>query len=343
MKAIKIVDVKKVEVRAVPDLAPNGRDVLIQVKASGICGSDLMFFRNGGFIGDQGTSTKTPGHEFCGVVVDPGASRTLKKGDRVVIMELNPCGECDLCKAGRINLCMQTLLVSYGCNENGFDGGMAEYCLVRPDMVVKIPDSLSDIQGALVEPAAIAMHAVLRSEVDAKSKVLVTGAGPIGLLCAAVARAMGAAQIVMTEISADRIKFARECNYADAVLNGADADLKDKLLEISGGSFSHVLECTGVGAVAAVAMDLLGWAGHFQMVAIHGSFELNMETTSMKEIDVRGGFYFEPEGFQKVIDLMAAGRLNLDKLVTRVAKLEEAQSCFESLDAGSDAKIVFVP
>ncbi|MGE4272532.1 MAG: zinc-binding dehydrogenase [Desulfitobacterium sp.] len=344
MRALKITGPQKIEVKEVVTPVVDGKNVLIKVNAVGICGSDLNFFRKG-HVGAEGC-TSTPGHEFCGTVVDPGANQELKVGDRVVVMEINPCGGCEFCKAGRENLCMNTLLNAYGSGAgNGPDGGMAEYALIRPDMVIKLPDNINDIEASLIEPASIAMHGILRANANRDSRVLITGCGPIGLLCAAICQAMGVAQIVMTEVNEERIRFAQESGYADKILNGAEPALKDELKAMSEGGFTHVFECTGVEPVAAMAMSTLRNAGHFQIVAMHGNLTISMVMISLKEIDIRGGLYFLPEDFQRVIDLMAQGKLKVEQLATRIATFEEAQACFEDLTSGktNNAKIVLRP
>ena len=158
----------------------DGEKVIIKVSGVGICGSDLHAWDHGGMVG------LIMGHELGGTVVDPGALKdSLKVGDRVTALPANPCGQCDPCKSGKPNLCVNMLAAAPGLTA---PGAYAQFFASRPDMVRKLPDTVSDVEAALIEPTAVALHAIRLAGLKPGDKVLVTGGGIIGLLSAAWAR-----------------------------------------------------------------------------------------------------------------------------------------------------------
>ena len=176
MKAVKIEGSKKLAVVDSPVPQADGTKVVIKITTVGICGSDLHIWDNGDRVG------LIMGHEFCGTVVDPGSREDLKVGDRVTALPLNPCGECPICKDPRFHTCMNSL--KNGSPGVTSAGAYAEYFASRPDMVRKLSDTISDVEAAMIEPAAGTLHAVNLAQVKTGEKVLVIGGGVIGMLTA---------------------------------------------------------------------------------------------------------------------------------------------------------------
>jgi 2-desacetyl-2-hydroxyethyl bacteriochlorophyllide A dehydrogenase len=334
MKALVITAVKKIELVELEDLKPQSEKVLIKVAYAGICGSDIGAWNRGDPAGGGAC-----GHEFSGVVVDPGSSKTLKAGDPVTAMELTPCLTCDICLRGDINVCKKVMADSPGLTAGG---GMADYVLVRSDMVRKLPDGVDLLLGAMTEPAAVSMHAVRRAQVKKGSRVLILGAGPIGMFAAAASRALEAEYIVITEINKNRIAFAEKIGYADRLLNAEDSDFIDQLKAGAGEKgFDAVIDCSGSGNTDV--LKLLRPRGIFMVVAMHPDLHLSRVPIGMNEYDIQGSFFFLPEDFDSTLQLMASGKLDLRSLATKVAEHSEVQSCFEELASGNspNMKILF--
>jgi 2-desacetyl-2-hydroxyethyl bacteriochlorophyllide A dehydrogenase len=280
------------------------------------------------------------GHEFSGVVVDPGKATNLKAGDRVTAMEINPCGECEFCRAGRPGLCPKVFADSPGFYANG---GMADYVLVRPDMVRKLPDNVDYISGAMIEPAAVAMHAVQRSGVTTPTKVFVRGAGPIGMFTAACAKALGAAFTAIVEINPDRLALAKSFGCADAVLDAAAPDLKEQVLALTSGAGFDILADASGAVTTDETLALLKTGGTYVEIGMHGEMTISKRTLGLKEYRIMGSILFSPPDFDLVIELMGAGKLNISKMATRITDFSEAQACFEELAFGrsKNMKILF--
>ena len=334
MFAVKIKGEKQLEVveDVVPVLEPG--KVLIKVLAVGICGSDLHFWK-------RGFPTITYGHEFCGEIVDPGDCTEWQIGDRVGVIELAPCLDCAACRDGCVNLCQNQQVV--GVN---VDGGACEYFAARADMIRKLPDAISNVEGAMIEPVAVSMHGARLAGVKEGSRVLVTGAGPIGTFAAACAKALGAGLVVVTEVNEKKLDFVRDAAYVDVALDGNDPELEQKLKEVSEGGFDIALECTGITPVVNTAMAALRHRGHLQLLGIGKHlFELDLGPFLFKEASIRTSWYFQPEDYDLVIEMLADKRLQLMDAVTVGGKLADAQQYFELLASGTtrDIKIVLQP
>jgi L-iditol 2-dehydrogenase len=334
MRALKVTAQKKIELVELEDLKPQSEKTLIKVSYAGICGSDLGAWERGDSAGGGAC-----GHEFSGVVVDPGASKTLKAGDPVTAMEISPCLTCDRCLAGDVNVCSMVMADSPGLSTSG---GMADYVLVRPDMVRRLPDGVDQLLGALTEPAAVSMHAARRAGIKKGSRVLILGAGPIGVFAAAAARALEAEYIAITEVNENRIAFVRKAGYVDLVLNAGDPGFIDQLKNAAGKKgFDAVLDCSGFGNTDV--LKLLRPRGIFMVVALHPDLQLSRVPLGMNEYNIQGSFFFLPEDFELTLQLMASGKLDLRIFATKVAELGEVQSCFEELASGKteNMKILF--
>jgi threonine dehydrogenase-like Zn-dependent dehydrogenase len=335
MKALVVTAKRNIECKQIDDPQPNREKVLIKVAYAGICGSDLNYYW------EEGVSAGACGHEFSGVVVDPGSSKNLKAGDKVTAMEISPCLKCDLCAAGDVNVCKMVMADSPGISA---PGGMAEYVLVRPDMVRKLPDKVDEILGAMTEPAAVSMHAVRRGGVGKGSRVLILGAGPIGVFAAAAAKAFEAEHIVITEINEKRFAFAEESGYAHVVLKTDVPDFMNQLKANAGpDGFDAIVDCAGSGS--AEVIRLLRPRGRYMAVCTHGEVILDRVSLGLNEYDIQGSFFFLPEDFDLVLEMMNSGKLDIRKLCTKIADFSEAQACFENLASGKSGnmKILFKP
>ena len=198
MQAVSIEGKKQLKVVETETPKSDGNKVIVEVAKVGICGSDLAF------VGKRRPYRLIMGHEFCGKVVDPGALKdTLKPGDRVTVLPLNPCGKCVNCKQGKVNLCINGLAASPGLTA---PGAYAQYYAARPDMVRALPDEVSDAEATMIEPTAVALRAVHHAGVKPGDKVLVTGWRNYWIFSVLWARIAGASYIALTEANPKRAK-----------------------------------------------------------------------------------------------------------------------------------------
>jgi threonine dehydrogenase-like Zn-dependent dehydrogenase len=234
---------------------------LIKVSYAGICGSDVLMYAVDSTVGT------VIGHEFSGVVVDPGTSG-LKPGDKVIAPETNPCGKCEYCLSGRDYLCPSLLSDSPGISRPGAYG---EYIQVRADLLIKVPDDYDMKLGALVEPIAISLHAVNQMGLPKNKKVLIWGNGPVGAYAAFVAKRKLDCEVYMVGRNQPRVDFCNKLPYVDKCFSMKDPDFDAKLEAVAPGGFEYALDCVlAPGGMDQVLTKLKGGA-HLSLVGAHSS------------------------------------------------------------------------
>ncbi|MGG1292368.1 2,3-butanediol dehydrogenase [Bacillus smithii] len=336
MKGARWHNVRDIRVEEVEEPKVEKGKVKIQVEWAGICGSDLHEYVAGPIF----IPVKEPhpiskdvapiimGHEFSGRVVEVGEGVTkVKVGDPVVVEPILRCGKCPACKQGKYNLCEN--LGFHGLAGGG--GGFSEYTVVDEYMVHKMPEGLSFEQGALVEPAAVALHAVRSSKIKAGDKAAVFGTGPIGLLVIEALKAAGASEIYAVEVSEERLQKALELG-ATAGINPKNEDPVQKLLELTDGGVDVSFEVTGVPAVLQQAVDSTAFEGETVIVSIWEK-EANLLPNNivLKERNVKGVIAYR-DIFPAVMNLMKQGYFPAEKLVTKKIKLDQiVEEGFEKL------------
>lgn len=334
MKALTLVDVKKFQIieKDIPTATNN--KVVIKVSKAGICGSDIhMVWATGYGAGNNFVI----GHEFCGVISDAGNSNTFKVGDRVVAMEIDSCLNCDYCNNGYENICNHVLDGGPGI---GTDGGYGQYVAVREDMVRHIPDSISDVSAAMVEPAAISLHGVNLADVGNGTNVLIIGAGSIGLFAAACAHAKGAI-VTISEANAERVKIARNSGFVDNALNALDDNMLENLKQIAPFGFDAVIECSGNKTASTIGLNNLRKGGHMVLIAYGEQPDINILNFVNNEYHLSGSVFFTREEFEDVIRLMADGKINLEPFA-KVIRMEDVQETLENLEKGIENSIKYV-
>ncbi|GAA1946844.1 NAD(P)-dependent alcohol dehydrogenase [Amycolatopsis minnesotensis] len=302
------------EERAVPE--PGPREVLIRVGAVGTCGSDVHYYEHGR-IGDH--VVRAPlvlGHEPSGVVVARGAeARTLDIGTRVAIEPGVPCSVCAQCKAGRYNLCPDMRF--FGTPP--IDGAFCEYVVLREDFAHPVPDSISDEAAGLLEPLSVGVWACRKGGVGPGSRVLITGAGPIGLVAAQTARAFGASEVVVTDVNAQRLAVASELGATGTV------DVSAQTLADSGFEPDVLLECSGVPAAAGQGIRQVGRAGRVVLVGMGGDeIPLPLAHVQSCELELTGTFRYA-NTWPTAIALAGTGEILLDRLITHRFGLDEVE------------------
>ncbi|HEY0213977.1 MAG TPA: 2,3-butanediol dehydrogenase [Paenirhodobacter sp.] len=327
MKAARWHNAKDIRVDDIPEPQVAAGKVKVRVKWTGICGSDLHEYLAGPIFvpvaaphpvsGD--VAPIVMGHEFSGEVAEIGEGVTkVKVGDRVVIEPILACGKCEACKRGKYNICEN--LGFHGLSGEG--GGFAPYTVVGERWVHKMPEGLSFEQGALVEPAAVALHAVRISALRAGGTAAVFGAGPIGLLLVEALKAAGASKIFVVELSEQRGAKAKELG-AYEVINPKDTDAAARLREVTGGGVDVAFEVTGVPMVLQQCIDAVKFEGQVMIVSIwekDAPFQPN--TVVLKERNLQGTIAYR-DIFPAVMELMQRGFFPADKLVTKRIKLDD--------------------
>ncbi len=332
MRAVKLTAARKLEPVEVVEPGTGENNVIMDVSACGVCGSDLHYWEMG--TGMDGKPGLIPGHEFCGTVSDPGPRGDLQPGDRVTYIPLNPCGVCPTCQKGLFHICQKAF--TRPIPGNNAPGAFAEKVAGRADMVRKLPDSLSDEAACLVEPASVALHAVRQAGFRVGDNVLVTGGGTIGLLSAAWAKIAGAGLVGLCEVNPHRLEYAGNWQYVHEVFDGRDEKLRKKLKQVSDGGFDAVVETSAVDAGLFTAMSALKPGGTVVLAGIN--FSAQSVSTLMftsKELVQRGSMAYAIEEFDTSLAFMADKRLDPADMVNCRPGFSELQETFELLHAGA--------
>jgi len=327
----------RLENRPIP--TPKDDEVLLRMSAVGICGSDVHYLVNGA-IGDF--IVKAPmviGHEAAGIVTKVGSKvTTLKIGDRVAVEPGVPCRYCNQCKTGKYNLCKDVVF----CATPPYDGNLCRYFTHAADFCFKLPDHVSLEEGALLEPLSVGVQACRRAGVTLGSKVLICGAGPIGLVSMFVARSMGASKIIVTDIAQNRLDVAKSLG-ADHVLkvelDSQPKDLAKKVEEILGSMPNITIECSGAESSIKLAILATESGGCVLLVGLGPpEVKVPMVNAACREVDIRGVFRYA-NCYADALALVASGSIDVKKLITHNYKLEETLEAFETARTGAGGAI----
>jgi len=320
-----------------PDPTPGPREVVLRVERCGICGSDLEMTSGKGAGIEPGC---TLGHEFAGEVVALGAGvRNLQIGSRVTAMPFDGCGVCDRCTAGRPNHCRAFRV--HGCGGRG--GGYAEYSLAGARHCIELPDSLDFVDGALIEPLAVALHGARMAGALAGKRVLVLGAGPIGLAATWWARRLGAARIATAAATGRRRSLAHQLG-ADSFVAGGD-HAADAVIEALGGPAEIVLECAGK---PGLLNDAVQHAGLDAMIIVMGycvTPDMFFQPPAIRqEVTLRFAKMYTHADFADTVAALASSNFEPRAMVTRTISLDAVPAEFERLRTDrSDCKVMIAP
>ena len=282
------------------------------------------------------------GHESAGTVVEVGSDvKSLKKGDRVAMEPGIPCRHCVRCKEGKYNLCPDMAFAA----TPPYDGTLAKYYVLPADFCYKLPENMSLEEGALMEPLSVAVHITKQSGLKQGDTVVVFGAGPVGLLCCAVAKALGAKKVIAVDINTERLEFAK--SFA------ADASFVPEKISAAENA-QRLRDENGLPAGADVAIDASGAEPSVQ-TAIHtlrmgGSYvqggmgrdEITFPILAActKELTISGSFRYGPGDYQTAVDLTSSGKIDVKKLISRKVSFDDAEQAFEDVKAGKAIKVL---
>jgi L-iditol 2-dehydrogenase len=301
------IDTTVVEERPVPALAAH--EVLVEVRAVGVCGSDVHWYRDGRIGSTRVEEPLVLGHEASGVVVALGADVSPDRlGARVALEPGVPCGRCEQCRAGRYNLCPRVRFFA----TPPIDGAFATHVVIASDFAHDVPDALDDDEAALIEPLAVALWAVRKAGVGIGDRVLVSGAGPVGLLVLQVALVEGA-DVCVSDVSAERLAVAADLGASRIVDPRTDPLPTDR---------TALIECSGVPSAIRAGIAALAPAGRAVLVgmASDGDVTLPLDVIQSREIVLTGTFRYANQ-YPDAIALAASGRVDLRRLVTSVHPL----------------------
>ena len=333
MKCVSISGVKsfKLEERSCPEKRKD--KVVFKVNKCGICGSDLHYFVNGEPNG------LVMGHEFSGVIVDPGDRSDLKVGDRITALPLSPCGKCDACKSGNPQYCINTWTHATGLSlENS--GAYSEYSSCYSNMARLIPEEVTDEEAAMVEPAAVSLHAVKLADIMVGDKVLIVGGGVIGLLASEFAKKEGATYVCMLETNEKRGLKSLSLGSVDEFYNPTNSDIIKTLKEKTNGGFDIVIECCGNSAAVSEAIMLVKNGGKIVLVGVSTEpVTVPLVVSVMGEVTMLGSIAYSEFDFDKVIELIKNKDLNVIKYIDKVVSLEEVEDACKELTSGESSAI----
>ncbi len=326
---------KKISVAEGSKAAPKSNEVRVKIAYTGICGTDLHIFH--GVMDARVGNPHIMGHECSGVIDEIGSDvEDLSVGDKVVVRPLDPCGECYACKNGLSHIC-------YNLNFMGVDtnGSMQSYWTVPSTTIHKIPEDMDLKNAALVEPVAVATHDVNRSGLKAGEKAVIIGGGPIGILVALVAKSFGA-DVVISEINDFRLGFAKDLGI-DTV-NPMEKDLVSFVNKWTDGVGADVcFEVSGSKPGALVMTEVVKTRGKVVLVGIYGQpAEVNLKQMFLREVELIGSRVYEAVDYDMAIDLVAKGDYPFEKVITKVAPLDELQEVFNMMDTDQQQMKVLI-
>jgi L-iditol 2-dehydrogenase len=324
MTGAGVIDFREVEVPAI-----GNHDVLIRVHRIGVCGSDIHVYHG---KHKYMTFPIVQGHEGAGTVEALGANVTgLKVGDRVTILPVIYCGTCRCCRDGRYNACETVKVI--GVHSTGM---ASELYRIDASKVIKLPDDMDFDTGAMVEPTAVAVHAVRRNGSVENAKVLVLGAGPIGNLVAQVAKNLGAALTMITDINPMRLKIAEDCGI-DFPVNPSQTDLKEAVFTNFGPDGADVIfDCAAVRATLDQATSI---ARKGTNIVIVGNFTepvtIELGLMQRREINFITVMLYNPEDYVTAVDLLSTGKIQTAELITNYFSFDQYLNAYQFIDAHS--------
>ena len=332
MKALLLTEYKHLELSDIPVPEPGPDDLLIQVQACGICGSDVH-----GWDGSSGRRIPplVMGHEAAGIVTAVGSNVTqFSEGDRVTFDSMVSCGDCWYCRRGDANLCENRMVLGVSCGDYRRYGAFAEYISVPQRIAFHIPDSLPFEHAAMIEAVSVAVHAANRTPVTLGDTAVVVGSGMIGLLVIQAIRLAGCSRVIATDVNDHRLKVAESLG-ADHTINAANEDVPARVQELTGGRGADVaLEVVGTAATIQSAIACTRKGGAVTLVGnVTPQIDLPLQEVVTREISLHGTCGCNGE-YPACIDLLESGAIQVEPLITAKAGLEEGADWFQRLYDG---------
>ncbi len=328
MRSAQLVARERIEMREMPEpREPRATEVTVRVRAVGLCGTDLHFYSEGGCAGYPASYPCVLGHEPAGEIVAVGKGvEGLALGARVAVEPTITCGQCEFCLAGRHNLCERSVFMG-GLQEPGL---LREYATVPARNVVAIPDGMSFVAASVVEPLAVVLHTLELAPVAPGDTVAVMGAGPIGLLAAAVARLSGAGRVIVADRVAHRLRLALDLG-ADTIVDISRDSVVDAVLDLTGGRGAHlIVDAAGKPDSLNPALRSVRPGGRIVLIGIpsEAMVGLDLHAALGREVTLVAQKRSNRND-HAAIQLIESGKILVDKLVTHRFALEQADRAFQ--------------
>ena len=315
------------KIQAAPMPEPKDDEVLLKVEYVGICGSDIHGFESGPFIPPKDPNQKIGlGHECGGTVVGVGSKvKKIKVGDRVNIEPGIPCGKCKFCLSGHYNICPD---VDFLATQPNYRGALTNYITHPESLTYKLPDNMDTMEGALVEPAAVGMHAAMEADVKPGKKIVILGAGCIGLMTLQACRVLGATEIVVVDMIEKRLDMAKKLGAMETI-NGGKEDTVARAKEILGDLGADIVfETAGARATAAQTTKLVMRGGRIMIVGtVPGDTPVNFLSIN-REVKIQTVFRYA-NNYPMTIEAISSGRFDVKSMVTDIYDYKDVQRAFE--------------
>ena len=329
MKALVLEEYNKLIFKDMPEPQVGPDDVLVRVKASGICGSDVHGM-------DGSTGRRIPplvmGHEAAGIIAEVGSNADKYHiGQRVTFDSTIYCGTCFFCRRGDINLCDHRRVLGVSCDEYRQHGTFAEFAAVPQHIIYPLPEKISFEQSAMVEPCSVAFHAVDITSLALNDTAVVVGAGIIGLLVIQTLRTSGCGQIIAVDLEPQRLELARQLG-ADMGLNPAADEVVSIIKKMTGGRGADVaFDAVGINASLKTALGSLRKGGALTLIGnLNPEVDLALQSVVTGEINVRGSCASRGD-YPACLDMIARGAINVDALISATAPLADGAQWFQRL------------
>ena len=343
MKALLLEEHKKLTITDMPEPEIGARDVLVQIRACGICGSDVH-----GFDGSSGRRIPPliMGHEASGVVAEIGAEvSNVKVGDRVTFDSMVSCGVCGFCESGQMNLCDDRRVLGVSCDDYRQHGCFAEYAVVPEHIIYPMPDNLPFEHAAMIEPVSVAVHAMKRTPIAAGDTAVVVGAGMIGLLVVQALKAAGCGKIIAVDLANEKLALAQTLG-AELGINPNTTDALTAIREATAGRGADVsMEVVGTTSPVQTAIAGTRKGGHVTLIGnLAPTVEFPIQSVVTRELTVYGSCASNGE-YPDCIDLLANGTIQVEPLISAKATLEEGPDWFDRLYAAETGlmKVILKP
>jgi len=331
MQALLLTDYRKLELTDIPKPQIGPNDVLVQVEACGICGSDVH-----GYDGSSGRRIPpiVMGHEAAGVLAEVGANVDLVPGTRVTFDSMISCGQCRFCRTGQINLCDNRNVLGVSCGEYRRHGAFAEYVTVPQHIVYPIPDELDFATAAMIEAVSVAVHAVNITPIKLGETALVVGAGMIGLLTVQALRLKGCAEIWVADLCESRLELARQIG-ATRTISAKEITTTEQVLQWTNGQGVDIaMEAVGADATVQSAIASVCKGGTVTLIGnITPEVTLPLQSVVTREVRLQGSCASSGE-YPECIGLLAKKRIDVEPLITAKIPLADAPTWFDRLYSG---------
>jgi L-iditol 2-dehydrogenase len=327
MKQAVMTSPGKIEIREVDKPAILPDEVLIQTKRIGVCGSDIHVFHG---LHPYTSYPVVQGHEIGAVIAEVGSGvKGFASGDKVVFMPQVTCGECYPCRHGMVHICDKLKVMGFQTN-----GAAQELFPLKAEMVLKLPETMTLDEAALIEPVSVAVHALSRVGDVKGLNVVVLGAGTIGNLVAQVARASGAKGVLITDVSEYKLEKARACGF-EHVVNPQQEDLGGAILQAFGPDKADlILECVGVQDTIIQAVLNARKGSTIIVVGVFGKKPLvDLGLVQDRELSLIGTLMYQKKDYERAIELVSQGKLRLDQMITHRFAFKDYLEAYETIES----------